>query len=352
MAIPEQVELLRQGADVWNQWRAQHRDVVIDLSETDLSETDLSETDLRGADLYRAKLHMANLGKADLTGADLSEAELIGADLSASNLSEADFNHAILYGAMLYRAILYRTDLSVTILMRANLSEADLSETDLTGAVAGDTHFANIDLRGTKGLETIRHEGPSHISTSTLEKSEGDIPEAFLRGAGLSDTFIQYVHALVSHPIQYYTCFLSYSSKDQDFAERLHTNLQNQGIRCWYAPHELKPGDYYRHKIDESIRVYDKLILILSSHSVESEWVEKEVDIALKKEESMDMTRHVLFPIRLDNAALQSRRAWVRSLRFHRHIGDFMGWKDHDTYQAAFERLLSDLKAESVKKSE
>jgi hypothetical protein len=61
----------------------------------------------------------------------------------------------------------------------------------------------------------------------------------------------------------------------------------------------------------------------------------------------MDMTRQVLFPLRLDNAALQSRRAWVRSLRYHRHIADFTGWKDYDTYLKQFERLLSDLKADT-----
>src|SRR5262249_37435403 len=126
--------------------------------------------------------------------------------------------------------------------------------------------------------------------------------------------------------------------------DRLYADLQSRGVRCWYAPHKLQPGDYYRHRIDESIRIYDKLVLILSKNSVESEWVEKEVDAALKKEESMDMTRQVLFPLRLDNAVLQSRRAWVRSLRYHRHIADFTGWKDHDTYLKQFERLLSHLK--------
>jgi hypothetical protein len=30
-----------------------------------------------------------------------------------------------------------------------------------------------------------------------------------------------------------------------------------------------------------------------------------------------------------------------------RHIGDFTGWKDHDSYQKAFARLMRDLKAES-----
>jgi len=33
--------------------------------------------------------------------------------------------------------------------------------------------------------------------------------------------------------------FISYSSKDQAFAERLHADLQNKGVRCWFAPHDL-----------------------------------------------------------------------------------------------------------------
>jgi len=234
----------------------------------------------------------------------------------------------------------------------ADLREADLTGATLSEASIGHTHFAYLDLHAVEGLETIHHYGPSYISTSTLERSQGDIPEVFLRGAGLSDTFIEYVHSLVAHPIEYYTCFMSYSSKDQDIADRLYADLQSKGVRCWYAPHELKPGDYYRHKIDESIRVYDKLVLILSENSIKSEWVEDEVKRALKKEESMDMTRHVLFPIRLDDAAMTTSRKWVSSLRYLRHIGDFTGWKDHDTYQVAFEHLLRDLKAEPVKKSE
>ncbi len=64
------------------------------------------------------------------------------------------------------------------------------------------------------------------------------------------------------------------------------------------------------------------------------------------------MTQHVLFPIRLDDAAMTTSRKWVSTLRYLRHIRDFTGWKDHDTYQTAFQRLLSDLKARTIKKSE
>jgi hypothetical protein len=49
---------------------------------------------------------------------------------------------------------------------------------------------------------------------------------------------------------------------------------------------------------------------------------------------------------------MTTSRKWVSTLRYLRHIGDFTGWKDHDTYQTAFQRLLHDLKAEPVKKDE
>ena len=120
-------------------------------------------------------------------------------------------------------------------------------------------------MRSVKGLETVKHDGPSTIGTDTLIRSQGDIPEAFLRGAGLPDTFIDYVRSLESvDPIEYYTCFISYSSQDDDFAERLHADLQQQGVRCWFAPEDMDIGDKIRPRIDEAIRLYDKLVLVLS----------------------------------------------------------------------------------------
>jgi hypothetical protein len=55
----------------------------------------------------------------------------------------------------------------------------------------------------------------------------------------------------------------------------------------------------------------------------------------------------VLFPIRTDDAVMDTTAAWAADIRRTRHIADFRKWKDHDAYQQAFERLLRDLKAES-----
>ena len=53
----------------------------------------------------------------------------------------------------------------------------------------------------------------------------------------------------------------------------------------------------------------------------------------------------MLFPIRLDDAVMETGQAWAADIRHTRHIGDFTRWKDHDAYQQAFQRLLRDLKA-------
>jgi hypothetical protein len=146
-------------------------------------------------------------------------------------------------------------------------------------------------------------------------------------------------------PIEFYSCFISYSSKDQEFAERLYADLQNKRVRCWFAPEDLKIGDRLRPAFDEAIRVHDKLMVLLSESSVSSPWVEKEVETAFEKERREKRT--VLFPIRLDEAVMETGEAWAADIRRTRHIGDFRDWKNHDSYKKAFERLLRDLKASS-----
>jgi hypothetical protein len=201
-----------------------------------------------------------------------------------------------------------------------------------------------------KGLESIKHQGPSMISVDTIYNSKGNIPEKFLRGCGLPESFITQIPALVAamQPIQFYSCFISYSSKDQEFAERLHADLQAKGVRVWFAPHDLPIGARIRPSIDESIRIHDKLLLVLSEHSISSQWVEQEVETALSREREQG-GKTILFPVRLDDAVMRSSAGWPALLKNTRNVGDFTNWKDHDSYRKAFARLLRDLKAEEKK---
>jgi hypothetical protein len=105
----------------------------------------------------------------------------------------------------------------------------------------------------------------------------------------------------------------------------------------------MKIGDEIRPRIQESIKGHDKLLLVLSEHSVNSSWVEDEVEITFEEEDKRK--KIVLFPIRLDDIVMEAEQAWAAKIRRTRHIGDFTHWKDPDSYQQAFTRLLRDLKA-------
>ena len=118
----------------------------------------------------------------------------------------------------------------------------------------------------------------------------------FLRGVGLPDNLIDYLPSLLNQPIQFYSCFISYSSKDQKFADRLHADLQNKGVRCWFAPHDMPIGAKIIDAIDEAIRLRDKVLLILSENSIASDWVEDEVTRSL--DEERERKQIVLFPVR------------------------------------------------------
>jgi len=170
-----------------------------------------------------------------------------------------------------------------------------------------------------------------------------NVPREFWRGCGLPDALIDYMPSLAGEAIQFYSCFISYSSKDQEFADRLHADLQDNGVRCWFAPHDLPIGEKILDGIDKAIRLREKVVLILSEGAIASDWVEDEVTAAFEEERRRNET--ILFPIRLDDAVMGTSEAWASKVRA-RNIGDFTKWKEHDAYKATFERVLRDLRAE------
>jgi hypothetical protein len=348
MANEEHLAILKQGVSAWNAWRNENLEILPDLSEVRLSAARLA-----GVNLFTANLRRANLNEADLNHADLREANLRNAKLGRASLCYADLLNANIFGADLNGANLALASFLKANLGNANLSEANLSGTNLTEANLNGANFTEagiqrttfgyVDLSAVQGLNTARHIGPSTIGIDTLYRSHGNIPETFLRGCGAPDEFITYVRSLVGHPFEYHSCFISYSSKDTGLAERLYADLQTAGVRCWYAPEDMKIGDKFRSRIDEAIHLHDKLLFVLSKHSLASPWVEKEVETAFAKETKEQ--RSVLFPVRVDQAIMQRDTGWAADIHRTRYIGDFRRWKNHDTYWTAFDRLLGDLKA-------
>jgi hypothetical protein len=114
-----------------------------------------------------------------------------------------------------------------------------------------------------------------------------------------------------------------------------------EGVRCWFAPHDLPWGAKTWDTIDEAIRLREKVLLILSKRAIASDWVEDEVAKAYAEERRRKQI--VLFPVRLDNTVMKTDEPWASTLRDQRNIGDFTRWKDHDVYRKSFERLMRDL---------
>lgn len=291
------------------------------LSQTTLIETSLNDANLSGANLSGANLRRANLARANLTQANLTQANLTEVSLIEANLTQANLSGA---------------DLSRADLRRANLAGATLEKAIFDGASVGLTQFSNVDLRAVNGLETVVHEAPSSIGLDTLFRSLATFPDSFLRKAGVPENFLSSIHALAAHAVEYSMCFLICASEDQTFAESLYASLQHEGIRCWLAW-----DDYMvKQRIDEAMRVYDRVLLVLSRDSVDSpaEWVEYAIEAALAKEHREQ--RVVLFPIRLDSAVLESTASWAVQLRNTRQIEDFTRWQDHDAYAQGLRWLL------------
>lgn len=382
MAKKEHFELIKQGVTIWNKWRENNPSEKPDLYSVNLSFLDLSGANLFEANLWEAKLKKtilcgANLSGADLCFADLSGADLSYANLSGANLTEADLTGANLTGADIRRVNLWgsnfshadltRANLSFSDLSEANLTEADLTEANLRGVNLNDAKLiqanlseadftwakfgradvsrsimkwsmlGDVDLSELKGLETIRHMGPSIVGIDTIYRSGCNVPEVFLKGIGIQDNFLQCMDSFTGKGTEFVSYLISYSSKDEEFAIRLRDDLVQKGIRCWAMPGDMKT----MNKIKLIVTLFDRLIIVLSENSIDTDWLEYEMEVAFQTE--LNSKKNILYPVRLDAVVLDTNRAWATHLRSTREIEDFSKWKDQTAYEKAKAQLLKQI---------
>ncbi len=387
----EQRSILKQGVETWNKWREENSRTEIYLKNSELiganlKEANLSYAKLENSNFRGADLSGANLMKADLGNAILSDANLAGTELMGAKLREADFRHADLSKAHLLGASLIRTDLSEANLTSAMLVLADLRSANLTSAklekaelieanlwgtklvgsdftdsVLGATIFGNSDLSETIGLEYVHHLYPSIISADTFALSKGKIPVDFLRGCGLRDSDIEYaklcnpdlnnnetnqilykIHGLLgTQALQISPLFISYSHDDSGFVDKLEIGLNEKGIRFWRDIHDMSSGRI-ETQVDQAMRFNPTVLLILSEHSLQSDWVEHEVRTARSLEK--EMKKDVLCPVALDDS--WKNGPWAKRIMeqiMEYNILDFSEWKDDAKFENAFNKLINGL---------
>jgi uncharacterized protein YjbI with pentapeptide repeats len=345
MANEEQLAILKQGVEVWNKWRVDNSGIV-HLGGADLSEAKLWRANLSGTDLFGAKLLWADLAGADCRGGDLRRAHLNYAHLDVVNFTEADLRDA---------------ELIETSLFQTDFSKAKLKGSNFSGSGMFDAIFADTDLNGVLGLESVYHKGPSSIGIDVIARSKGKLPDKFLRGCGLSDWEIEEtklynpdlgneeidkilyrIHDLrASQALQISPLFISYSHADSKFVDKVGDCLAEKGVRYWRDIHEMKAGRI-ETQIDRGIRQNPTVLLVISESSLSSDWVEHEVRTARALEK--DMGRDVLCPVALDDSWKSS--PWPKRLMeqiMEYNILDFSAWQDEGKFDEMFRRLIDGL---------
>jgi hypothetical protein len=145
----------------------------------------------------------------------------------------------------------------------------------------------------------------------------------------------------------YKSCFISYTSEDQDVADFLARKLSERGIKCWLDKHEILAGDNINATIDRGIKEYDKIILCCSRAAFNSWWVGDELSKALQKEKSLyesgALANELIIPIDLDGYIFTWPGPNANRLK-ERHILDFKGWNhSYKTSSEKIEKLLQAL---------
>ena len=385
MADEEQLdEILRRGPKEWNAWREANPEtplllyranlVEADLKGAHLSNANLERADLTGANLDFTDLQRTNLANAELQGAHLRHADLRGANLQVADLarvhlewcdfSDADLEGADLDGATVQFVSFSRAKLTGTILNRAHLFDVDFVGANLAGAVAVGTIFEEVNFAGADGLAEVDHLGGALVATSCLDSTAAGLSynqtyqgpvETFLRAAGLEEHWIDYFRSRIGQPIEFYSCFISYSHvpADRRFAQRLYADLQARGIRCWLDEHELLPGHDIYDRVEQAIRIQDKVLLCCSEDSLRSWWVENEITTTFEKEQQRrkETGEKVLslIPLDLDRYLFEEWDSGLAAQVRRRLAADFTGWEaDNAKYETELEKVVEALRTQGI----
>lgn len=312
-------------------------------------ELNLSNIDLSGLMVLGMNFSLLNFYNSNLSKTVFHDCRFIGTSFENSNIQEVHLWGSYLSNANLKNASLKGSNIQSTTFRWCNLKNTDFSDVELGSC--------NIDsnLNLAKGLDKISHLTPSTVSIKTILKMKDNFSEVFLRGCGLQDKEIEYFkNRKDDESDPYNSCFISYSTKDEEFVVKLHSDLQNKGIRCWKWNCNAKTGNDLWEEIDQAIHKYDKLLLVASKVSLTSPAVNREIERAIRREDELydqknkgmyTGSTNVLFPIRLDDYIFENWENPRKADVTKKVIADAREWKkEAEKYTKLVDKLSSDLK--------
>ncbi|WP_367772066.1 toll/interleukin-1 receptor domain-containing protein [Flavobacterium sp. WC2421] len=96
--------------------------------------------------------------------------------------------------------------------------------------------------------------------------------------------------------------FLSHTSIDKPFVRKLSADLRRYGHTVWIDEAEINIGDSLIGKIREGLDSVDYVAVVLSNASINSQWVQKEIEIASNRE--IDEKKIIVLPLLIENVEL------------------------------------------------
>ena len=279
-------------------WMTKITDDAPDFRGENLAGEVFVKLDLHQRDFRRAGLHRTEFVECDLTDANFADADLSDANFRGAKCFDVNFSNA-----NLSRANFYQAKLNGASFVGANVFSTNFRESEM-----GQTVFAKQDMETCIGLDSVKHTAHSSVAIECLYRFGSDLPIEFLKGIGLSQIMLDYLPSIIlaGNPIQFHSCFISFSHTDEAFARRLWHSMRDERIRVWFAPEEMKGGKKLFEQIDRAINMHDKLLVVLSKESISSNWVKTEIRRARKQEKRTGERK--LFPIRL--CQMNTLKAW------------------------------------------
>ena len=121
--------------------------------------------------------------------------------------------------------------------------------------------------------------------------------------------------------------FLSHSSVDKPFVEKLAKDLTHMGVDAWFDKWEIKVGESITWKIEDGIRENEYFGIVLSPEALQSEWVKSEISAGWIKQ--MQTKKILVLPI-------YYRQCSIPYFLADRNFADF-----RQDYQKGLEQLAS-----------
>lgn len=242
--------------------------------------------------------------------------------------NSVDLRNSIFYNTILYKCAFLECRLgSKTIEVDMKLEKAC---------------YASLDF------QTILKSEP--IGQSVLKQYFNITP-----GINLKETI-----STMTSEIQFYTVFISYSLKDQLFANRLNETLVKKGIRTFLWEKDAPAGKSLEEIMSTGIHKHQRVLFIASENSIKSKACQFELSEARRKQEALWET--VFFPIHIDSYLFSVQKRDIRPVSLadeyweniqelkRVHSIDFSRFNaemiNQDEFEDAVSKLIKDLKIE------